>query len=125
MPAIAKAKKHHAVLEGIAAQVAWLCRAVEADLGSSINRLRVDGGLTRSRVLMQLQADLAQVPIEVFPSTDATALGVASMASLGAGSMGGIARWTPSMVVEPAISADEAEERLMRWRHVAELTGRI
>ena len=42
-----------AVLEGIAAQVAVLVRAAESDLGETIQVLRVDGGLTRSSVLMQ------------------------------------------------------------------------
>jgi hypothetical protein len=36
------------VYEGIAAQVAWLARAAGDDLGKPLERLRVDGGLTRS-----------------------------------------------------------------------------
>ena len=47
--------------------------------------LRVDGGLTRSRLLMQAQADLLQAPVEVCPAADATALGVAALARLGTG----------------------------------------
>ena len=35
------------------------------DLGRPLTALRVDGGLTRSRLLMQAQADLLQVPVEV------------------------------------------------------------
>ncbi|MEV4377778.1 FGGY-family carbohydrate kinase [Streptosporangium sp. NPDC049644] len=38
-----------AVLQGIAAQVAELGDLVAADLGQPLTRLRVDGGLTRSR----------------------------------------------------------------------------
>ena len=52
-----------AVAEGIAASVALLATAAAADLGGSLGSLRVDGGLTRSRVLMQAQADLLQVPV--------------------------------------------------------------
>ena len=47
-----------------------------------LTRLRVDGGLTRSAVLMQAQADLAQLPVEVYPSPHATALGAAACARL-------------------------------------------
>ena len=53
-------------LEGIAASVALLAGAVAADLGGPLTSLRVDGGLTRSRLLMQAQADLLQLPVEVY-----------------------------------------------------------
>ena len=69
-----------AVAEGIAASVAVLAAAVAADLGRPLTALRVDGGLTRSRVLLQAQADLLQVPVLVSRTPDATALGVAALA---------------------------------------------
>ncbi|MDQ2911195.1 MAG: FGGY family carbohydrate kinase, partial [Actinomycetota bacterium] len=65
-----------AVIWGIAAQVASLARAMEGDIGRPLERLRVDGGLTRSAALMQAQADLLQAPVELYPSADATAFGV-------------------------------------------------
>jgi glycerol kinase len=115
-----------AVGEGIAAGVAWLARAVEADLGHRLERLRVDGGLTRSRVLMQIQADLLGVPVEAYSSPNATALGGAALARLGAGEAcsldGVIGRWEPAAVYEPSISSDEAGYRLEQWRRTAEAT---
>lgn len=111
-----------AVIDGIAAQVAWLALAASRDLGSPLQRLRVDGGLTRSRVLLQTQADLAQIPIEVYPSPNATALGVAAFAELGAGGTPVAAVWKPAAVFEPQIDAEEAAVRLERWRSVAEAT---
>ena len=111
-----------AVIEGIAAQVAWLARAAGADLGAPLVRLRVDGGLTRSRVLLQTQADLLQIPVEVYPSLNATALGVAAFAQLGAGGSQSLAEWEPAAIVEPQIGPDEAEERLQSWCTVAEAT---
>ena len=71
-----------ALLEGIAAQVACLADLVAQDLGQPLTRLRVDGGLTRSAVLMQAQADLARIPVEVYPSAHATPLGAAACARL-------------------------------------------
>ena len=112
----------HAVVEGIAAQVAWLARAAAADLGAPLTRLRVDGGLTRSRLLLQIQADLVQVPVEVYPSPDATALGVAAFARIGAGDRDAPTAWRPVAVLEPTISADEADDRLARWRSIADAT---
>jgi glycerol kinase len=82
----------------------------------------VDGGLTRSTTLLQVQADLLQCPVEVYPSPHATALGVASFAALGAGLPAAATNWRPSAVVEPTISADEAAERLAAWRDVADAT---
>lgn len=68
-----------AFLDGLATEVTDLARAVEADLGS-LTALRVDGGLTRSRVLMQRQADRLGIPVEVYPHACATALGIAALA---------------------------------------------
>ena len=115
-----------AAIEGIAAQVALLAQAAGRDLGTPLTRLRVDGGLTRSRVLLQTQADLLQAPVEVYPSPHATALGVAAFADLGAnrGSHDRVnaTAWHPDVVVEPRIGADEAAERLAAWQRVASAT---
>jgi glycerol kinase len=113
-------------IEGIAAQVALLAHAAGRDLGSPLTRLRVDGGLTRSNLLLQAQADLLQAPVEVYPSPHATALGVAAFADLGAGEtsldQAGSSGRRPDVVIEPEIGADEAEERLGAWQRVASAT---
>ena len=105
-----------AVVEGIAASVALLAGAVAADHGAPLTALRVDGGLTRSRLLVQAQADLLQVPVEVSRSPDATALGVAALARLGTGECTDLAEAVGpaevEWVAEPAITADQAAERL-------------
>jgi glycerol kinase len=129
--ALATERAHlvRAVLEGIAAQVAVLAAAVERDLGRPLARLRVDGGLARSRVLLQAQADLLQRPVEVYPSPDATALGVAALARLGSGAVAtareAVGGWSPAAVYEPAIGAAEAAARLARWRRAAEATAEL
>ena len=111
-----------AAIDGIAVQVALLAQASGRELGAPLTKLRVDGGLTRSRTLLQVQADLLQCPVEVYPSPHATALGVASFASLGAGLEAPSDAWQPSAVIEPAIGGDEAAERLERWQAVADAT---
>ena len=109
-----------AVAEGIAASVALLVSAAVADAGRPLTFLRADGGLTRSRLLVQAQADLLQVPVLVYRSADATALGVAALARLGAGDVHSAAEAVgPAEVesrVDPAITADEAAERLLAFR---------
>ncbi len=108
-----------AVVEGIAAQVAALVAAVDGDLGRPLEVLRVDGGLTGSAVLMQVQADLLQRPVEVYASPHATALGVAALAQLAADPSLAPADvrwpWTPAAVYEPRWSADRAAAFSARW----------
>jgi glycerol kinase len=88
---------------------------VTADIGAPLGRLRADGGLTRSRLLVQAQADLLQAPGEVSGSQDATALGVAALARLGAGECTALAEAVGQAevewVAEPAITPDQAAER--------------
>jgi glycerol kinase len=109
-----------AVLEGIAAQVADLVAVMSADLGGDVPALRVDGGLTRSTVLMQAQADLLQAPVEVYPTAHATPLGAAAFARLALDPHLGRADvqwpWTPVRVFEPQWSADRAATFMAQWR---------
>ena len=113
-----------AVLEGIAANVTVLARAEAVDLGAPIQRLRADGGLVRSAVLMQAQADLLQVPLDVYATPHATALGVAALARIGLGDVAtpkeAVSAWSPAASYEPACSATEAENRLARWLKAAD-----
>jgi glycerol kinase len=109
-----------ALCEGLAAQVVSLTDAVATDLGTELTALRVDGGLTRSALLMQTQADLLQLPVEVSALPDATALGAAAVARLGIDAgltpEQAVPAWQPSAVYEPRISADRAAERLAAFR---------
>jgi glycerol kinase len=117
-----------ALCEGIAAQVAELADAAAGDLRAPLDTLRVDGGLTRSALLMQTQADLLQRPVEVSALPDATALGAAALARLGADRTLAVEQalpdWKPAAVYEPRISADQAAEHRARFRTaVAALLG--
>ncbi|ROP46888.1 FGGY family carbohydrate kinase [Streptomyces sp. PanSC9] len=117
-----------ALCEGIAAQVAELAEAAATDLGAPLDLLRVDGGLTRSALLMQTQADLLQRPVEVSALPDATALGAAALARLGADPAlaveDALPNPKPAAVYEPRIPADLAAERRAGFRTaVAALLG--
>jgi glycerol kinase len=112
-----------AVIWGIAAQVASLAKAMGGDIGRPLERLRVDGGLTRSAALMQAQADLLRAPVELYPSADATALGVGAFARLGSGAAEtpreAVGDWESVAVFEPQLAASAAEEYLSRWEDAA------
>jgi glycerol kinase len=115
-----------AVLQGIAAQIAELVTAIDADTAPALSRLRVDGGLTRSQVLMQACADITGVPVDVYPSAHATALGAAALAQLSLQPDRALSDvvppWTPSATYEPAWSADRAGEFRAAWRALANST---
>jgi glycerol kinase len=122
---LATGREHlvRALVWGIAAQVAALARAMGDDVGRPLERLRVDGGLTRSAALMQAQADLLRAPVELYPSPDATALGVGALARLGSGAAStpeqAVGPWSSAAVFEPRMGAAEAEERLAAWSAAA------
>jgi glycerol kinase len=71
-----------AALEAIAWRVADVLDAIRAS--APVEVLRVDGGLSRDRTLLQLQADAAGMPVER-GAIDATAAGAAALAAVGAG----------------------------------------
>jgi glycerol kinase len=109
-----------AVVDGIAAQVAELVDAVAQDVSHPMTRLRVDGGLTASRVLMQATADLTRVPVDVYPHPHATALGTAALGRLSLDHQlslsGAIFDWRPTVTYRPRWDAGRAQEFRDRWR---------
>jgi glycerol kinase len=101
-----------AALEAIAQQVADVVDA----LPERPTVLRADGGATANGFLMQLQADLLAVPVEVAAERETTALGVAALA---AGRETGV---HVGAVYEPTMSADEAAQRRGAWHRAVALT---
>jgi glycerol kinase len=77
-----------AALESIAWRVADILAIVSEH--TSLDVLRVDGGLTRDPLLLQLQADTGGVPVQP-GAVDATAAGSAALAAVGAGVWGSMA----------------------------------
>ncbi len=116
-----------AVLDGIAAQVAELADCTARDTGAALPRLRVDGGLTRSRVLMQAVADLLQTQVDVYPSEHATALGAVAFARSALDPAlplaDAVVDWSPDTAYTPRIGAAEAAAFRARWRAAVESTA--
>jgi glycerol kinase len=115
-----------AVLQGIAAQVAELIGAINQDTAVPLARLRADGGLTQSKVLMQCCADILQIPVEVYPSAHATALGAAALARLSLHPSHSlhdvVSDWTPAATYEPGWTPARAAEFRQQWRELATTT---
>lgn len=74
-----------AVLEGIAHRGADLLAAAEADSGTRVESLRVDGGMSRNATFVQALADAIARPVSVSPVTEATTLGAGFLAGVAVG----------------------------------------
>jgi glycerol kinase len=95
-----------AALEAIAHQAADVVEA----LPSPPTVLRADGGAAGNAFLMQLQADLLGVPVEVAAERETTALGAAALAARK------LVRAPVGRTYEPAMSRDEAASQRAEWR---------
>lgn len=113
-----------ATLDGIAFQVADLCAAMDADAEVPLKELRVDGGAAANNLLLQIQADLLQVPVVRPKCIETTALGAAYLAGLATGvwrNREEIAwQWEVDRTFEPRISADEAFALRHQWSRAVE-----
>ena len=109
-----------AALEGIALQTADVMQAMQADAGTPIRELRVDGGASRNDLLMQFQSDILGVPVLRPRITETTALGAASLAGLAIGfweNETALAQhWQCEKQFDPRMSDDERQTRLARWQ---------
>jgi glycerol kinase len=74
-----------AALEGIVLQVMDVLKAMEGDSGIKLKELRADGGASANDLLMQLQADILNVPVVRPKVPETTALGAAYLAGLAVG----------------------------------------
>lgn len=113
-----------AALEAIALQSADIFGAMVRDSGIQLTELRVDGGASRNDLLMQLQADLAGVPVVRPQVTETTALGAAYLAGLATGVWQGgdeiAAQWAVDRRFEPSLPEPQRLARIARWREAVE-----
>ena len=108
-----------AALEGIALQVMDILKAMEADSGIKLKELRVDGGACANNLLMQLQADLLNVPVVRPVVAETTALGAAYLAGLAVGywkNQADIARqWQVDRRFKPAMKGAARAKMAAGW----------
>ncbi|MEY2454127.1 MAG: glycerol kinase [Acidimicrobiaceae bacterium] len=104
-----------AVLEGIAHRGADLVDAAEADSGTHLDSLRIDGGMASNQLFVQAVANSSQKPVEVSPQLEATTLGAGFLAGLATGTWSSdhdvAATWHPARIVDPDAAVDRE-----RWR---------
>lgn len=74
-----------AALEAIAIRSSEIINEMQKDSGIQFSTLKVDGGASMNKLLMQIQADLLSTVVVRPKTTEITALGVAFLAGLGCG----------------------------------------
>jgi glycerol kinase len=114
-----RAQMARAVLEGIAHRGCDLIEAAETDTGTSIDSVRVDGGMSANATFLQALADFSGRRVEVAPLTECTTLGAAYMAGMELGlwrdEQEVAASWRPRQVVHPQSGADARAASRQRW----------
>ena len=106
----------HAALTGIAYRVREIVAAM--DPLTLPEALPVDGGLARSDLFLQLQADTLQRPVRRHAVTEGTAYGAALAAGVGVGLL--VEADLPALATygrafEPAIGKDQADAAFAAW----------
>jgi glycerol kinase len=108
-----------ATLEGVALEVRDLLGAMADDLGKPLGRMRVDGGAAANDLLLQFQADVAEVTIERPAELESTARGAAMLAGVGAGLFRALADAAGMSKVDRSfqvgMSPDERAAHRRRW----------
>jgi glycerol kinase len=115
-----------AALEAIAWRVADIVEAMAAVV--PVQSLRVDGGLTNDATLLQIQADALGLPLSV-GRPDATVLGAAMLAGVGAGLFASVddaaGRLPSGRLVTPSAAPRERARRRELWRAFVDAGARL
>ncbi|MEO7316980.1 MAG: FGGY-family carbohydrate kinase, partial [Ginsengibacter sp.] len=107
-----------AALESIAFQTMEVLQAMEADAGTPIKELRVDGGATVDNLLLQFQADILNADVVRPKITETTALGAAYLAGLAVGFWESIEEIQQQWAVDRYFKPNEkknSEEMIKEW----------
>ena len=113
-----------AALESIAYQSRDLFSAMAQDCGQSSPALRVDGGASANKLLMQFQADLLGVPVQRPAVLETTALGAALLAGLAVGLYKDLketaAGWHVADSFNPQMDPNRRDELLTGWHRAVD-----
>lgn len=120
----ARAHIVRAALESIAFRVNDNFEVMKRDSGMRISAMRADGGMVVNDFLMQFQADILGVPVDIPEINETTALGAAEMAALGVGDFGDVGEmagcWKLRKRYEPAMPPSRRDALLAQWKKAVE-----
>lgn len=121
--------KYHiirATLESLAYQVNDVLEAMKADSDIELSSLKVDGGASANNLLMQVQADIINVPVNRPRCVETTAMGAAYLAGLAVGYWKSkedvVQNQATDRIFKPEISETERQSRIRGWREAVKCT---
>ena len=113
-----------ATLESMAYQVKDNLDVMIGDSGIEIEVMRVDGGASVNEFLMQFQADILGIPVDVPEITETTALGAAYLAAYGVGEFKSLndikGKWRLRKRYEPSMDEKTRKKLLDKWHKAVE-----
>lgn len=113
-----------AVLESIALESYDLFCCMQNDAGVPIRELRVDGGASKSRFLMQFQSDLIRCSVCRPSCVETTAMGAAMLAGMAVGMWDSAEElaelWKAQTKFTPAMEQGKTEKMIFRWHRAVE-----
>ncbi len=122
---VTKAHIARAVLEATAWQTRDVVDAMNADAGVPATSLAVDGGMTADNLLMQMIADVLDIPVVRPMMAETVALGAAYAAGLAVGLWPDRQllrrHWQRAAEWRPTIDPDRRDRELATWRHAISL----
>ena len=117
-----------AALESVAYQTADLVDAIHSD-GSTVNRLRVDGGMANNNWFCQFLSDVLNLPVDRPSNTETTALGAAYLAGLHCGIFSSLDaienNWNIDRSFETSMQPTQRQQLLTRWRKAVDLASKF
>jgi glycerol kinase len=123
---VTKAHLARAVLEATAWQTREIVDAMNKESGVDLSALRVDGGMTGNSLLMQMIADVLDVPVVRPVVAETTCLGAAYAAGLAVGFWPDTdalrANWRHAAEWTPRMDAAEREREYRLWLKAVERT---
>jgi glycerol kinase len=115
-----------AAIEAIAYQTVDVLKAMEADAGTPIKELRVDGGATANNLLMQFQADLLNCKVIRPHIVETTALGAAYLAGLATGYWSSVEeiqqQWQSERDFMPSADSAAIQTAMAGWKRAVSAT---
>ncbi|GIX49097.1 MAG: glycerol kinase [Candidatus Tectimicrobiota bacterium] len=115
-----------AALEATAFQTREVLDAMRRDAAVAVEALRVDGGMVRNALLMQIQADILGLPVVRATVAETTALGAAYAAGLATGVWQDLEElkslWSADQEWQPRLPAAQREALYRQWLRAVERT---
>ena len=110
-------------LESIAYQITDIVQLMSEEAKIAIKELRVDGGPTKNRYLMQFQSDILEIPVLVPAMEELSVIGAVLMAGMTLGIYGqeqlNISKNNISFL--PAMKHEERSEKYQGWKKAIDL----